>query len=58
MPKIDADEPVVQLATRIPKHVHREVKLHVVRAGGTIQEFLVGALRDKLERDQRKRARG
>ncbi len=54
MAKTDV-EPWVQLATKIPKALHREVKLCAVRADVRVQEFVVAALRGKLERDQRRR---
>ena len=51
----------VQLATRIPKQLHRELKLHCVKADMSVMDFVVGALADKLEREnpgrERRRAR-
>ena len=48
----------VQLATRIPKQLHRELKLHCVKADLSVMEFVVSALGDKLGRSRdRKRAR-
>ena len=44
----------VQLATRIPKHLHRELKLHCVKSDVSVMEFVVSALQDKLARDGRK----
>jgi hypothetical protein len=38
----------VQLATQLPKSLHREVRLHCVKAETTIMHFLVAALREKL----------
>jgi len=38
----------VQLATRIPKSLHRELKLHCVRAEVSLMEFVVTALRERL----------
>jgi predicted HicB family RNase H-like nuclease len=51
----------VQLATRIPKQLHRELKLHCVKADVSVMDFVVSALEDKLSREarggQRRRAR-
>ncbi|HLK10368.1 MAG TPA: hypothetical protein VKW76_03220 [Candidatus Binatia bacterium] len=44
----------VQLATRVPKTLHRELKLHCVRADTSVQAFVVAALDEKLVRDQGK----
>ncbi len=51
----DADEPWVQLATRIPKELHRELKLHSVRADVSLMDFVEEALRERLDRVGRKR---
>ena len=53
----------VQLATRIPKVLHRELKLHCGKNDVSVMEFVVKALEEKLGRDQarggeRRRARG
>lgn len=52
----------VQLATRIPKVLHRELKLHCVRTDVSVMEFVVKALEEKLAREagrsERRRARG
>jgi hypothetical protein len=53
------DEPWVQLATRIPKSLHRTLKLHCVTADATVMQFVVDALEEKLAREagrRRKRA--
>jgi len=47
----------VQLATRIPKQLHRELKLHCVKADVSVMDFVVSALEDKLQREARPRAR-
>jgi hypothetical protein len=48
----------VQLATRIPKTLHRELKLHCVKADTSVMDFVVRSLEEKLAREQgRKRAR-
>jgi len=41
----------VQLATRIPKHLHRELKLHCVKSDVSVMEFVVKALEEKLARE-------
>ena len=43
----------VQLATRIPKGLHRELKLHVVTRETSVMEFVVEALREKLARGEK-----
>jgi len=43
----------VQLATRLPKSLHRELKLHCLRAETTMMHFLVVALREKLAKGSR-----
>lgn len=47
----------VQLATRIPKALHRALKLHCVTSDTTLMDFVVSALTEKLARDQKRRAR-
>lgn len=47
----------VQLATRIPKQLHRELKLHCVKSDVSVMDFVVNALQDKLARDARGRER-
>ena len=49
------DEPWNQLATRIPKTLHRELKLHCVQADEKLMDFVVAAIREKLA--TRKRAK-
>jgi predicted HicB family RNase H-like nuclease len=41
----------VQLATRIPKQLHRDLKLHCVKSDISVMEFVVRALEEKLSRD-------
>ncbi len=43
----------VQLATRIPKLLHRELKLYCVKSDVSVMDFVVSALQDKLARDAR-----
>jgi hypothetical protein len=56
-------EPVVWvlLATRIPKSLHRELKLHCVTVGTSVMAFVAKAIEEKLARSRRaqvKRRRG
>jgi predicted HicB family RNase H-like nuclease len=47
----------VQLATRIPKQLHRELKLYCVKSDVSVMDFVVSALQDKLARESRGRER-
>jgi predicted HicB family RNase H-like nuclease len=47
----------VQLATRIPKQLHRELKVHCVKADVSVMDFVVRALEDRLHREGRGRER-
>ena len=47
----------VQLATRIPKQLHRELKLYCVKSDVSVMDFVVSALQDKLGREARGRER-
>ena len=42
------DEAWVQLATRIPKTLHRQLKLHCVQSDTSVMDFVVMALKEKL----------
>jgi hypothetical protein len=44
------DESVVwvQLATRIPKSLHREIRLHCVTVETSVMDFVVKAIEEKL----------
>ena len=42
------DEPIAQLATRIPKDLHRRLKLHCVTHEIALMHFVVGAIEEKL----------
>ena len=44
----DSNEAWVQLATRIPRRLHREMKLHCVSQEVSLMAFVVDALREKL----------
>ena len=45
-----AGEVWVQLATRIPKPLHRQMRLYCVEAETSIMEFVIAALEEKLKR--------
>jgi predicted HicB family RNase H-like nuclease len=45
-----AEEAWTQLATRIPKSLHRELKLHCVTNDIALMHFVVQAIEDKLGR--------
>lgn len=49
------DEAWVQLATRIPKSLHRKLKLHTVVAETTVMAFVVEAIEQKLACEEGKR---
>jgi predicted HicB family RNase H-like nuclease len=38
----------IQLATRIPKALHRELKLHCVTAETSVMDFVMKAIEEKL----------
>jgi len=46
-----------QLATRIPKSLHRELKLHCVNAETSVMEFVVAAIAEQLARAGKRPAR-
>jgi len=45
------DEQFTQLATRIPKSLHRKLKLHVVTTEQSVMAFVVSALQEKLKKE-------
>jgi len=47
-----------QLATRIPKALHRQLKLHCVTHEVQLMEFVIRAIEEKLAREGRRPARG
>ncbi len=53
----ETTEAWVQLATRIPKSLHRELKLHCVHTDMTVMNFVVAAVKEKLARKRRAQAR-
>jgi len=42
------DQVWVQLATRIPKELHRQLKLHCVQNDTSVMEFVVSSIEEKL----------
>jgi predicted HicB family RNase H-like nuclease len=42
------DDVLVQLATRVPRDLHRAIKLHCVDVGVSVMSFVEGALATKL----------
>ena len=50
MPTNDSDV-WVQLATRIPKTLHRTLKLHCVTTDVSVMAFVVAALQEKIARE-------
>ena len=51
------DDVLIQLATRIPKGLHREIKLFCVQNGISVMEFVAAALEDKLRKSSARGAR-
>ena len=47
------EEVWTQLATRIPKELHRRLKLHCVTNDTSVMDFVVEALKEKLGRKTR-----
>jgi hypothetical protein len=47
-----SDEPWVLLATRVPKTLHRRLKLYSVRTDATLMAFVVAAIEEKLRRER------
>jgi hypothetical protein len=45
----EVNEAWIQLATRIPRRLHREMKLHCVANEVSLMAFVVDALREKLQ---------
>ena len=46
----ERDEPVTQLATRIPKELHRRLKLYCVTHDMALMHFVTEAIEEKLGR--------
>jgi len=51
------EEVLVQLATRVPRDLHREIKLHCVGAGISVMEFVDAALTAALQRGRKRPAK-
>ncbi len=49
------DEVWVQLATRVPKALHRQLKLYCVERDTSVMDFVVTALREKIARESGRR---
>ena len=49
----ERDEPIAQLATRIPKELHRRLKLYCVTHDIALMHFVVEAIEEKLGRKTR-----
>lgn len=50
---VKTEEPLTQLATRIPKQLHRRLKLHCVTQDIALMDFVVAAIEEKLGRKLR-----
>ena len=53
-----SDEPLIQLATRIPKGLGRRLKLHCVESETTVMAFTSAAIRELLDRKGARRRGG
>ena len=51
------DDVLIQLATRIPKGLHREIKLFCVHNSISVMEFVAAALEEKLRKTSVRSAR-
>jgi hypothetical protein len=51
MAKVDSEEVWVQLATRVPKTLHRAVRIECATRDTKVQDFVVAALREKFARE-------
>ena len=49
----ERDEPIAQLAARIPKDLHRRLKLYRVTHEIAVQDFVTQAIEEKLGRKTR-----
>ena len=50
MARNHVEEEITQLATRIPKDLHRQLKLHCVVNDIQVMQFVVGAVEESLRR--------
>jgi len=46
----------VQLATRVPKELHRRLKFHCVVHDTSVMAFVVRAIEERLARDRKRNA--
>jgi len=53
MARETTEEVLTQLATRIPKELHRRLKLHCVTHEIDVQDFVTQAIEEKLGRKTR-----
>lgn len=44
------DEPMIQMATRVPRSLYRALRLHCVAHDQTVMAFVLEACREKLRR--------
>ena len=51
------DDVLVQLATRVPRDLHRAIKLHCVGVGVSVMSFVENALSTKLSGDRKRPAK-
>jgi len=51
------EEPLTQLATRIPKELHRRLKLYCVTHEIDVQDFVTEAIEEKLGRKAKPKKR-
>ena len=49
----EEEEARVQLATRIPKELHRRLRLHCVTRELSVMEYVTQAIREKLAKEGR-----
>jgi predicted HicB family RNase H-like nuclease len=50
MERVKDRDNTVMLAVRVPKSLHKEVKVHTATAGTTLAAFVVDAVTEKLKR--------
>lgn len=48
------EETLTQLATRIPKDLHRRLRLHCVTQELTVMAFVIRAIEERLAREKRR----
>ena len=52
----EAHEPWSQLSTRIPKELHRRLKLYCVESDVSVMDFVTEAVREKLAHQAKRSA--